>query len=265
MTDGIQDVIVVQWNDLDALDRCLHKHGHEVAAVMMEPVMGNAGLNLPHEGYLHGVRELTSNHDALLIFDEVITGMRVAAGGAQEHYLATPDITVISKAVGGGYPVGAFGASKEIMDKIVRGPLFHGGVFSGNALVMSAADAVLDAVLADRQGIYQRFHSLGDQLRRGVEEILTRLNVPHHVVHVGSLFAILLTKEDVPTPANYRDVRRHCDFDRYIKFQHHMQRAGVYFHPNQFEPMFLSTAHTAADIANVLNRMEEGARQCLAR
>ncbi len=177
----------------------------------------------------------------------------------------TPDITVISKAVGGGYPVGAFGARKEIMDKIARGPLFHGGVFSGNALVMSAAEAVLDAVLADKEGIYRQFDAIGTQLAQGVREIMTRHHVPHHVVHIGSLFAILLTKEEVPTPANYREVRQHCDFERYIEFQHHMQRSGVYFHPNQFEPMFFSTAHTAADIATVLDRMEEGVRKCLAR
>lgn len=265
MTDGIQDVIVCQWNDLDALQRCLTRHGSEVAAVIMEPVMGNAGLNLPHEGYLQGVRELTLDHDCLLMFDEVITGMRVAPGGAQDHYMVSPDITVISKAVGGGYPVGAFGASKEIMDKIVRGSLFHGGVFSGNAVVMSAAEAVLDFVLANTAGIYQHFQTLGQQLRDGADEILTRLGVPHHVVHIGSLFAILLTKQEVPTPKNYRDVRSQCDFERYIEFQHHMQRSGVYFHPNQFEPMFLSTAHTAEHIGQVLDRMEQGARKCLAR
>ena len=138
MTDGIYDVIVVQWNDIDALTRCMEKHGSEVAAVMMEPIMGNAGLNLPHDGYLQAVREMTLDHDCLLIFDEVITGMRVAPGGAQEHYLAARPghQPVVSKAMGGGYPVGAFGASAEIMDVIVRGPLFHGGVFSGNAVVM---------------------------------------------------------------------------------------------------------------------------------
>lgn len=265
MTDGIHDVIVCEWNDLDALERCLAKHGQDVAAVIMEPVMGNAGLNLPLDGYLQGVRELTLDHDCLLMFDEVITGMRVAAGGAQDHYMVSPDITVISKAVGGGYPVGAFGASKEIMDKIVRGSLFHGGVFSGNAVVMAAAEAVLDHVLANTAGIYKHFETLGKQLRDGADQILTRLGVPHQVVQLGSLFAIMITKEEVPQLTNYRDVRLHCDFDRYIEFQHHMQRSGVYFHPNQFEPMFLSTAHTAEHIGQVLDRMEQGARKCLAR
>jgi glutamate-1-semialdehyde 2,1-aminomutase len=265
MSDGIADVIVVQWNDVDALTRCMEKHGSEVAAVMMEPVMGNAGLNLPREGYLQAVRELTLDHDCLLIFDEVITGMRVAPGGAQDHYLVTPDITVVSKAMGGGYPVGAFGASAEIMDVIVNGPLFHGGVFSGNAVVMSAAEAVLDTVLGDTKQIYRHLNMVSDQLATGMDEIMTRLGVPHHVTHLGPLLALMLTVDHVDELANYRDVRQHCDFDAYIAFQHYMQRAGVYFHPNQFEPMFLSTAHTPADIAAVLDRMEDGARKCLAR
>ena len=265
MSDSVADVIVVDWNNLDALERCLAEHGSEVAAVMMEPIMANAGLNLPREGYLQAVRELTIDHGALLVFDEVITGMRVAPGGAQEHYLVTPDITVISKAVGGGYPVGAFGASAEIMDVIVRGGLFHGGVFSGNAVVMSAAEAVLDVVLASRDAMYGHLNKVGDQLAVGMAEIMTRLGVPHHVHHLGPLLAVMLTKTEVNELASYRDVRRHCDFEGYIELQHYMQRAGVYFHPNQFEPMFLSTAHTPADIAAVLDRLEQGVRKCLVR
>jgi len=265
MTDGIFDVVVVEWNNLDALDRCLERHGHEVAAVMMEPVMGNAGVQAPRDGYLQAVREMTLDHDALLIFDEVITGMRVAPGGAQERYLVTPDITVVSKALGGGYPIGAFGASAEIMDRITRGMLFHGGVFSGNAIVMAAAEGVLDTVLSDREGIYAHLETLGDMLANGIDEIMTRLNVPHHVHHVGALVSLLLTKHDVDEVANYRDVRRHCDFERYIAWQHSLQNAGVSFHPNQFEPMFLSTAHAPEDVAIALARMEEGARECLAR
>jgi glutamate-1-semialdehyde 2,1-aminomutase len=265
MTDGIDDVIVVEWNDVDALERCLKAHGHEVAGVMMEPIMGNAGVQLPREGYLQTVRELTLDHECLLIFDEVITGMRVAPGGAQEHYMVTPDITVVSKAMGGGYPIGCFGARAEIMDLIVRGQLFHGGVFSGNAVVMSAADAVLDAVLADKDAIYAQLHELGDMLAAGLHEIMTRRGIPHHVHHLGPLVSVMMTNQEVGELANYRDIRKHGDFDRYIKWQHNLQRSGVYFHPNQFEPMFLSTAHTGADVDLALDRMEEGARKCLKR
>ncbi len=263
MSDGIFDVLVVQWNDIETLSRCLERHGHEVAAVMMEPVMGNAGVHAPKEGYLQAVRELTREYDVLLIFDEVITGMRVAAGGAQERYLVTPDITVISKALGGGYPIAAFGASLDIMNSIVAGRLFHGGVFSGNAVVMAAAEGVLDTVLADRDGIYSHLEALGDLLAGGIGEILTRLDVPHQIHHVGPLVSVLLTFEHVDGLSNYRDVRRHCNFERFIEWQHHVQRSGVYFHPNQFEPMFLSTAHTSDDILAALDCMEDGARQCL--
>ena len=265
MTDGLDDVVVVEWNDQDALERCLARHGHETAALIMEPVMGNAGVQLPREGYLQTVREMTLDNDCLLIFDEVITGMRVAAGGAQEHYRVNPDITVISKAVGGGYPVGAFGASAELMDRIVRGTLFHGGVFSGNAIVMAAAEAMVDRVLADRNGIYGYLHRISDKLAGGIDEIMTRAGVPHLVHHLGPLVSVMITAETVDEIANYRDMRRHCDFDRYITWQHAMQRAGVYFHPNQFEPMFLSTAHTHQDIDEVLERMEEVTRKCLKR
>lgn len=263
MSDGILDVIVVEYNDLDALERCMAKHGDEVAGVMMEPIMGNAGMHLPVDGFLPAVREMTIDHECLLIFDEVITGMRVSPGGAQEHYNVTPDISVVSKAIGGGYPVSAFGASKEIMESIVNGPLFHGGVFSGNAVVMSAANAVLDTILGDTENIYRHLNAVGDQLAKGMDDILNRLGVPHHVHGLGPLMSVLITKDEVDEIKNYRDVRRHCDFERYIQFQHAMQKAGVYFHPNQFEPMFLSTAHTSADIDLVLERMEEGARKCL--
>jgi glutamate-1-semialdehyde 2,1-aminomutase len=265
MTDAIDDVIVVQWNDVDALTRCLEKHGSEVAGVIMEPIMANAGVMLPREGYLQTVRELTIDYGCLLIFDEVISGMRVAPGGAQDYYMVKPDITVISKSVGGGYPVGAFGASAEIMDAIIRGRLFHGGVFSGNAVVMAAAEGVLDAILADKDAIYAGLHKISDEFAAGMSEIMTRLGVPHHIHYLGPLLALLITNEEVDGLYNYRDMRTYGDFERYIQFQHHMQRAGVYFHPNEFEPMFLSTAHTRADIATVLERMEEGARKCLVR
>jgi glutamate-1-semialdehyde 2,1-aminomutase len=151
------------------------------------------------------------------------------------------------------------------MNSIISGRLFHGGVFSGNALVMAAAEAVLDTVLADRAGVYGHLHKIADQLAAGLREIMDRLSVPHQVHHLGPLVSLLLTKDDVEDLYNYRDVRRHCDFDQYIEFQHHLQRSGVYFHPNQFEPMFLSTAHTSDDVAWALQRVEEGARKCLLR
>jgi glutamate-1-semialdehyde 2,1-aminomutase len=251
-----RDSLIVQWNDVDSLQKCLEDHRGSVAAVIMEPVMGNGGTIAPRPGYLATVREMTREHGALLIFDEVISGMRVAAGGGQELFGVKPDITVISKALGGGYPVAAFGASREIMDPIVKGTMFHGGVFSGNAVVMAAAEAVLDKVIAQREYIYRHMRAVSDEFVRGADEILTRAQVPHVMQHVGPMISFFLTTGTNRPLMNYRDVRRHCDMEKYIRLQHLMQLSGVYYHPNQFEPMFLSVAHTHEDIAIVLDRFE---------
>jgi glutamate-1-semialdehyde 2,1-aminomutase len=257
MHGGPRDSLVVRWNNLDALARCLEANQGEVAAVIMEPVMGNAGVIPPQPGYLEQARLLAHDHGALLIFDEVITGMRVAAGGAQELYGVEPDITVVSKSIGGGYPVAAFGASREIMEPIVSGQLFHGGVYSGNAVVMAATEAVLDEVLAHGNAIYRHMHAMADRLAVGLGEVLTHYEIPHVVQHVGPMLSLLLMRDEVHDIREYRDVREHCDFERFIVLQHAMQNAGVYFHPNQFEPMFLSTAHGPEDIDAALARFEQ--------
>lgn len=257
-----RDSLICQWNDLEAVERCFEDHPGQIAAVITEPVMGNAGVIPPVPGYLHGLRELTRDNGAMLVFDEVITGLRVAAGGAQDLYGVRPDITVISKALGGGYPVAAFGASREIMETIISGKMFHGGVFSGNAVVMAAAEAVLDKVLEKRTSMYKYMHLISDGLVEGLRRILTAAGVPHVTQHVGPMISIFLTKGSDEPLRNYRDVRRNCDFDKFIRFQHAMQRSGVYFHPNQFEEMFLSAAHSREDIEQALELFEQ-AVSCL--
>jgi glutamate-1-semialdehyde 2,1-aminomutase len=249
--------LVCRWNDVDALEQCLDDHRGQIAGVIMEPVMGNAGTIPPHPGYLETVRALTKDHEALLIFDEVITGMRVAAGGAQELYDVRPDITVISKGLGGGYPVAAFGASKEIMQLVVDGKMFHGGVYSGNAIVMSAAEVVLDEILAHRTEFYEKLNKLGNELTQGASRILAGAGISHLTQHVGPMISIFLTDGQVDSLNNYREVREHCDFAKYIRLQHLMQRSGVYFHPNQFEPLFLCVAHSSEDLDIVLERFEQ--------
>jgi glutamate-1-semialdehyde 2,1-aminomutase len=251
------DNLLLRWNDIDSLQQCLDDHRGQIAAVIMEPIMGNAGVIPPRPGYLETVRAMTKDHEILLIFDEVITAARVAAGGAQEYFDVRPDITVVSKAVAGGYPVAAFGASREIMQLVVDGKMFHGGVYSGNAVVMSAADAVLGEILANRLSIYEKLTSLGDELSQGMSRVLAAAGVPHVVQHVGPMISLFLTDGRVESLHNYRDVRTHCDFAKFIRLQHLMQRSGVYFHPNQFEPMFLSTAHSSEDFGIVLERFEQ--------
>jgi glutamate-1-semialdehyde 2,1-aminomutase len=256
MNGAPRDLLVARWNDIDALCRCMDEHAGSVAAVLMEPVMGNAGVIPPREGYLQAVREATLERGVLLIFDEVITGMRVAAGGAQQHYGVGPDITVLSKALGGGYPVAAFGASAEIMQPIVDGTLFHGGVYSGNAVVMAAAEAVLDQVLGHQETMYRQLHEVADDFADQVRRVFDDAGVPCVVQNVGPMVSLFLTTEQVSALSHYREVRRFCDFEKYKSLQHRMQRTGVYFHPNQFEPMFLSTAHTHDDMQRVVEALE---------
>lgn len=260
MNGAPYDLIVCEWNKPEALARCLAEHGADVAAIITEPISGNCGLLPPLPGYLERMRELATEYQALLIFDEVITGLRVSKGGAQEHYGVRPDLTVVSKALGGGFPVAAFGAAKPIMDLIVRGEVFHGGVFSGNATAMAASEAVLDEVLAEGDAMYRRLHELGDELAAGLRSIFQRNDIAHLVQHVGPVLSLFLLTEPRERLINYREVRRYCDFEDYIRFQHAMQERGVYFHPNQFEPMFLSTAHTSDDLGIVLERIEDACR-----
>ncbi len=263
MSSSLDDVVVCEWNNIETFERCLQENGYDVAGVMMEPIMGNASLLPPREGFLQTVRELTIDHGSMLIFDEVITGLRASSGGAQERYLVTPDITVVSKSIGGGSPVAAFGASEEVMQAVVSGEMFHGGVFSGNATVMAAANAVLTRVIAEKDDLYPQLERTTGILAKGLHDILTRLNVPHQMNQIGSLLGVILTHGDVPQISNYREIRKHGDFDRYITFQQHMQLEGIYFHPNMFEAMFISAAHTEEDMAIVLGRMEAGAERCL--
>lgn len=263
MTRALDDVYVCRWNDLESLGAVFAEHGEEIAGVVMEPVMGNAGVIAPEPGYLQAVRSLTQANGALLVFDEVITGMRVAAGGAQELFAVRPDITVISKALGGGYPVAAFGASHEIMQPITEARLFHGGVYSGNALVMAAAEAVLDEILEHRETMYESLHDTADSFALELSKLLVELEVPHVVHHVGPMLSLLLTDEQDVEISNYRDVARRGQFPRYVQLQHAAQSLGVLFHPNMFEPMFLSTAHTRSDMDAVLERLNAAARECL--
>lgn len=260
MCGAPHELIVVRWNDLDVLHRCLDRYGEEVAAVLMEPIMCNSGTIPPDPQYLAGVREVTLDRNILLMFDEVITGMRVAPGGAQEYYRVSPDITVVSKALGGGYPVAAFGAPRSMMELIADGTLFHGGVYAGNALAMAACEAVLDKILAHRERMYQYLHLMGDRLASGLDEIMNRYSVPHCVQHVGPILSLFLTTSRVAKLKEYRDVRKYGDFEKYIAFQHQLQRSGVYVHPNMFETMFLSTAHKMSDIGVVLERVEAATR-----
>ncbi len=262
MNGAPHNVYAARWGDLDFLDRIFARHRGQIAAVILEPVMGNAGVIPPPAGFLEGLRERVHAEGALLVFDEVITGLRIAAGGAQERYGVPADLTILSKALGCGVPVAAFGGSRELMQGVAEGRIFHGGVYSGNALVLSAADAVLSRILELGDSLYETLESRGAQLAAGLGEIFGRHSIPHVVQHVGPMLGLFLTHDRWEALESYRDVRRHCHFERFIALQHALLDRGVYIHPNQFEPMYLSAAHTREDIDEILGRFDDAVTGC---
>jgi glutamate-1-semialdehyde 2,1-aminomutase len=251
------DVLVVPWNDATRLGEIIERHRGDVAAVVMEPIMANAGVIPPEPGYLPAVREIADAAGALLVFDEVITGLRVARGGAQELYGVRPDLTVLSKALGAGFPVAALGGRRDLMQSIVDRDVFHGGVYSGNSAVLAATEAVLDRVLEHGDTMYPALRQAATQFASDLREVLSRNGVPHTIQFVGPLIGLFLTRDGSEPIRTYRDARARCDMERYIALQHDLLDRNVYIHPNQFEPMYLSTEHSDAHLARVLSAFDD--------
>jgi glutamate-1-semialdehyde 2,1-aminomutase len=251
------DLIIVQpWNNPEILEETIRRNRHEVAAVIMEPIMGNTGCILPKPGYLEFVRKITAENDILLIFDEVITGFRVAFGGAQAYYGVTPDLTTMAKALGGGFPVAAVAGKLEIMDLVARGDVGQYGTYCTSPLVMAAANAVLDELA--EPNTYEQFFSLTNRLTSGLVEIITRAG--HEVVcqGVGPFFQLFFADGPVH---DYRQAATKVRSAPYVAFQRAMQERGVLFHSLPFENWFISKAHSDKDIDEILNKAEDAIRQ----
>ena len=252
-----QDTLVVPYNDLAALDRLLAEEGRSIAAVILEPVPCNYGLILPAEGYLSGVRELCTKHGCLLIFDEVITGFRLARGGAQEYYGVMPDLTTLGKIIGGGLPVGAYGGRKDIMAKISpEGPVYQAGTLSGNPLAMAAGIAMLERI--GRDDFYPAIRQKGERFASLMKPLLEKYKGKILFDSIESIFCFYFTdQEKINTVA---DVRR-CDMKLFAAFHSAMLNRGIYLSPSGYEVGFLSSAHTNEDVertaAAVAESLEE--------
>ncbi|OGK83854.1 MAG: glutamate-1-semialdehyde-2,1-aminomutase [Candidatus Rokubacteria bacterium GWC2_70_16] len=238
--------LALPFNDLPAVERAMAERGREVAAVVVEPVAGNMGVVPPAPGYLQGLRRLCTQHGALLLFDEVITGFRVAWGGAQALYGVRPDLTCLGKIIGGGLPVGAYGGSRELMGRIAPlGGVYQAGTLSGNPLAVAAGLATLRALEAP--GVYERLERLGARLEQGIREGAAAVGAPVTVNRVGSMLTCFFTEGPV---TDYASARR-ADTARYARYFHAMLARGVFLAPSQFEAAFVSLAHTDADLAQV--------------
>ncbi|MCL7415912.1 MAG: glutamate-1-semialdehyde 2,1-aminomutase, partial [ANME-2 cluster archaeon] len=219
----------VPYNDIEAIVEAIHGYDGEVAALIMEPVMGNIGPILPKEGYLEEVRAVTRENDVLLIFDEVITGFRLAMGGAQEYYDVIPDMTTLGKIVGGGLPIGVIGGRRDIMEHISpAGKVYQAGTFNGHPLSLAASLATLDVL--ERENVHEKVNQKADGLRAMLRDSVNDLGLDYNVSGVGSMFKVFFGE----SPANYQEALK-CDKEGYFAFFHRMLDSGVFLPPSQFE------------------------------
>ena len=244
-----ETTIALPFNSVPAVEASFHARGDRIACVIVEPVAGNMGCVPPAAGFLDALRELCTRHGALLIFDEVMTGFRVALGGAQQLYGIRPDVTTVGKVIGGGLPIGAYGGRADIMSKVApAGPIYQAGTLSGNPLAVSAGLAMLDYLFA-HPDVYATLEARAARLCADRPACVT-------VNRVGSMFTWFFTGG----PVTDYDSARRADTARFARFFHHMLERGVYLAPSQFEAAFLSTAHTEDDIS----RTAEAARSFFA-
>ncbi|MCR9039050.1 glutamate-1-semialdehyde 2,1-aminomutase [Bacillus sp. L381] len=250
--EGIaMNTITVPYNDLESVALAFREYGEDIAGVIVEPVAGNMGVVPPQEGFLQGLRNITEQNGALLIFDEVMTGFRVDYNCAQGYFGVTPDLTCLGKVIGGGLPVGAYGGKAEIMERIApSGPIYQAGTLSGNPLAMTAGLETLQQLTPES---YQEFVKKGDMLEEGISKAAEAHGIPHTFNRAGSMIGFFFTNEPV---INY-ETAKSSDLELFAKYYKGMADAGVFLPPSQFEGLFLSTAHTMEDIEKTIQAAEK--------
>ncbi|WP_456465385.1 glutamate-1-semialdehyde 2,1-aminomutase [Persephonella sp.] len=251
-----QLTIVLPYNDIDAVEEAFKKHGDDIACVILEPVAGNMGVVAPSREYHQKLRDITKQYGALLIWDEVMTGFRLALGGAQELYGIDPDLTTMGKVIGAGLPVGAYGGKREIMLHVApEGPVYQAGTLSGNPLAMAAGLRQLQ--ILKEKNPYQELDNKGKKLEDGFKQLIDKYGIKATVNRVGSMITMFFTDKEVK---NFNDAKS-SDLELFNRFYRLMLEKGVYLAPSQFEASFLSTAHSDEDINKTLNAVEDTFKQ----
>jgi glutamate-1-semialdehyde 2,1-aminomutase len=250
-----RETLTSKYNDLKLLQKIFDRHGKDIAAVIIEPICGNMGVIQPELGFLSAIREITQKSNSLLIFDEVITGFRVALGGAQELFRVKPDLTCLGKILGGGLPLAAFGGRSEIMTLLAPvGPVYQAGTLSGNPLAVAAGIATLKLLRGRR--VYDELEAKGDQLEEGLATVLKRRRIPATINRVGSMMTLFFGVDRVTDP----DDARKCDQKQFGRFFHGMLKRGIYLPPSPFEAMFISLAHSSADLEKTIDAFDQWAK-----
>ena len=246
-----RETLSVRYNDLDAVNKLFARSGKNIAAVIVEPVCGNMGVILPQENFLKTLRRITEQYGALLIFDEVITGFRVARGGAQELFDVMPDLTCLGKILGGGLPLAAFGGRGAIMNQLAPiGPVYQAGTLSGNPLAVVAGLTTLK--LLSEPGVYAELEAKGRRFEDGLRESLVKYGIRAAINRLGSMLTLFFGVDAV----NNADEARRCDRRAFARFFHAMLRRGVYLPPAPFEAMFVSLAHSKTDLDRVISAFD---------
>jgi len=241
------ETLVLPFNDLDAVERLFETRGEEISSIFVEPVVGNSGLILPVEGFLEGLRAITERHGALLVFDEVMTGFRVAAGGAQERYGIEPDLTTLGKVIGGGLPIGAFGGRRDLMERMApAGPVYQAGTLSGNPLATAAGNAQLRYLVEEDP--FEHLAQAAERLSSGIVSALTEAGIRASGCSVGSMWGVFFSEG----PVRSFEEAQLADLDRFRAFHRACLDRGVFFAPSPFEAGFVSTAHTPGVIDETL-------------
>ena len=253
------ETLIADYNDLESVRGLFQAQGDEVAAVIVEPVAGNMGVVPPGPGFLQGLRDITQKYGALLIFDEVITGFRVAHGGAQALYGITPDLTTLGKIIGGGMPIGAYGGRRDVMEQAAPlGPAYQAGTLSGNPVAVAAGIATLKSV--QLSGVYERLEETASELTQGLQAAADAHELPLTINRVGSLFSMFFN----PGPVDGWESVTRSDTAAYSRHFHAMLEQGVYFAPSAFEAAFVSTVHTPEDIDLTLAAADKAMAQASA-
>jgi glutamate-1-semialdehyde 2,1-aminomutase len=244
--------LTLPYNDFDAATALFDDMGDELAALIIEPIVGNANCILPREGYLRHLRELCTRHGTILIFDEVMTGFRVALGGAQQRYGITPDLSTFGKIIGGGMPVGAYGGRRDLMQQIApSGPIYQAGTLSGNPVAMAAGLATLD--LIEAPGFHDALERSTHELCDGLEAAAREAGIAFHTTRAPGMFGLYFREGPVET----FDDAKASDTARFNRFFHGMLERGVYLAPSAFEAGFMSSAHAEAEIAHTVQAARE--------
>lgn len=255
--ETLENTIVMPWNDAALLEKTIKRHANELAVVITEPIMANCGHIGPRPDYLKAMREITTDNDVLLLFDEVITGFRLAPGGAQEYFGVDADLVTMAKAMGAGFPVAAFAGKREIMNTLVADygpPVHNSGTYNSNTLCMHAARAALNELTANDGAVYKHLHSIGNQMISGIRRIFDEKKVEGIVQGIGPMFQPYFTKAKAIN--DYREFDAFVDRVTFQKFANKLIENGVYVIPTESEHWFVSTAHTNADVEYALNAIE---------